>query len=89
MKLFTRSLAAFALLLTASLAVVAQTTSAGITGVVTDPNGAVVPNATVVVTNTATNQQRTVTSNGEGIYAISPLPVGIYEVKVSSAGLRK
>lgn len=89
MKLFfTRSLAAITLFLAASTAVVAQTTSAGITGVVTDPNGALVPNATITATNTATNQKRTVTTNGYGVYAITPLPVGEYEIRIAAQGFK-
>lgn len=89
MKFFRRSLAAITLFLAASIAVVAQTTSAGITGVVTDPNGALIPNATITATHTATNQKRTVATNGEGFYNISPLPVGTYEVKISATGFRE
>lgn len=47
-----------------------QGTAAGIVGTVTDPNGAVIPNATVVARNIETNARRTVTSNGEGFYSI-------------------
>ena len=39
-----------------------------ITGKVTDPNGAVVPGATVVVRNVATNEEGTATTNDEGSY---------------------
>ena len=62
----------------------AQQATATLTGVVTDPNGAVIPGATVTATNTATNFSRTTSTNDEGVYSISSLPVGSYEVKVSA-----
>src|ERR1019366_8113472 len=46
----------------------AQSTFGTITGTVTDQTGAVVPGATVTVTNEGTRIQRTVTSTGTGVY---------------------
>ncbi len=63
----------------------AQQATAALTGVVTDPNGAVIPGATVTATNKATNFSRTVSTNDEGVYVIPSLPVGNYEVKVAGA----
>ncbi len=62
----------------------AQQTTATLTGVVTDQNGAVIPDATVSATNKNTNFERSVTTNGEGVYVISNLPIGDYNVKVSA-----
>jgi outer membrane receptor protein involved in Fe transport len=62
----------------------AQQATATLTGVVTDQNGAVIPAANVTATNKATNLQRTVSANEEGVYVISSLPVGSYEVKISA-----
>ena len=58
------------LLIVSLLAVpmVAQKTSGTIRGVVTDPSGAVVANVPVVITNTTTGQERTVTTNTQGEY---------------------
>ena len=67
----------------------AQQPTATLTGVVTDPNGAVIPNATVTATNKATNLSRTVSTNGEGVYIFSSLPVGNYEVKISAQNFEK
>ena len=64
----------------------AQQATATLTGVVTDPNGAVIPGATVTATNTATNFSRTTSTNNEGVYVISSLPVGEYSVKANSTG---
>ncbi|MDQ6704789.1 MAG: carboxypeptidase-like regulatory domain-containing protein, partial [Acidobacteriota bacterium] len=64
----------------------AQVQAGRIVGTITDPNKAVVPNAKVVITNTATNQVQTVTSNNSGDFALTPVNPGIYTVEVSAAG---
>lgn len=66
-----------------SVGVFAQAGTGGITGVVSDANGAVVPNASVTITNKATNQTQTATASGEGIYRFVTLQPGLYEVKAS------
>ena len=66
-------------LLLCPVALSAQTGSSGqITGTVTDQNGAVVPDATITVTQVDTGSKRTVTTNADGNYAIANLPIGIY-----------
>ena len=67
----------------------AQQATATLTGVVTDPNGAVISGATVTATNKATNLTRTTSTNDEGVYVISSLPVGNYEIKVSFQGFQE
>jgi len=69
--------------------VFAQSNTSGITGSVTDPNGAVIPNATVVARNVETNARRTVTANGEGFYSIPQLPVGKYEITINSSNFKE
>ena len=64
----------------------AQLTTADILGTVTDASGAVVPNATVVVKNIGTNEERTVQTNGSGDYTVSLLPVGHYSISVKASG---
>ena len=66
----------------------AQSANATLTGVVTDPNGAVIPNATVTATNKATNLSRTTLTNDEGVYVISSLPVGEYEVRFEATNFK-
>jgi hypothetical protein len=61
-------------------------TLGGITGVVTDPSGAVIPNASVMVTNTATNVARTTTANADGLYFFPDLIPGTYNVRVAAGG---
>ncbi|GAC1421443.1 MAG: hypothetical protein NVSMB62_16360 [Acidobacteriaceae bacterium] len=59
----------------------AQTAALGsISGIVRDASGAVVPNASVVVTNSGTGASRTLSTNNEGHYAATFLQPGTYEV---------
>jgi outer membrane receptor protein involved in Fe transport len=55
-----------------------------ITGTVTDPTGASIPNATVTITQTETNAVHTVTSSDVGSFTVTQLPPGHYTVKVDS-----
>ncbi len=66
----------------------AQTTIAtgSIQGTVTDPSGAVVPNAKVTITNLDTNQMRETTTSSSGNYSSGSLLPGNYGVKVEAAG---
>ena len=57
-----------------------------INGKVTDPQGAVVPNATIVVTNTATNAQVTVNASDDGTYKVAKLQPGTYSVETTVGG---
>src|SRR5215475_3230941 len=84
---------AFFLILLAALAssqlVFAQGTDLGtITGVVTDPSGAIVPSAKVVILDLATNNQREAVTNSDGVYRAFGLPSGRYQVSVSLSGMR-
>jgi Carboxypeptidase regulatory-like domain len=82
-------LVAVASLLTLPFALHAQTAGQGtITGTVTDNTGAVVPNATVIATNAATNVASERTSSSSGLFSIAPLPPGIYSLSVQATGFR-
>jgi len=70
------------------LAVSQSITSGDISGVVTDPSGAVVPNAQVTAVSDATGETHTTTSNGQGVYRFSFLKPGSYTVAATSAGLQ-
>jgi hypothetical protein len=75
------------LILQASLAS-AQSDNSSITGTISDSSGAVVPHATVTITNEATGQTRTVTSNDTGFYASTNLPPGNYTVSATAQGFQ-
>jgi len=76
---------ALLLLVTASV-LGQQATRATLTGVVTDPNGAVVPGVTVTATQTATGMRRQTVSNEEGLYVLTDLAPGEYEIRVEAKG---
>ncbi len=57
-------------------------------GTILDQAGAVVPGATVVATNAATNVEQTTTSTSAGAYTIPYMPAGTYKVRVSAPGFR-
>jgi Carboxypeptidase regulatory-like domain len=62
--------------------------TASILGTVADQSGAVVPNATVTLTNTSTGASRSVTTNQAGSYNAPDLPIGTYTVKVDAPGFK-
>ncbi|MEZ5425157.1 MAG: TonB-dependent receptor [Pyrinomonadaceae bacterium] len=88
MRRFVSWIFSFVLLFLLTVGVSAQQPTATLTGVVKDQNGALIPGASVTATNQGTNLSRTVTANSEGLYVISSLPAGVYEVKVSSPGFK-
>ena len=59
-----------------------------IDGTVTDPNGAVVPKASVTATNVKTGVATTVETSGAGIYAFPVLPPGPYTITVKQTGFK-
>jgi hypothetical protein len=67
----------------------AQGTTGQLSGTVTDPNGAVVPNASVRIFNEATNFERTQTTGEDGTFAFQLLPPGNYQVEVMVTGFQK
>ncbi|HWF47622.1 MAG TPA: carboxypeptidase regulatory-like domain-containing protein [Bryobacteraceae bacterium] len=69
-------------------AVCAHAQSAIISGIVTDNSGAVVPNASIDLVNTATQAKRTTTSNRAGVYALPDITPGTYQITVSASGFQ-
>ena len=59
-----------------------------ITGVVTDPNQAVLAGAPVVLTNTQTQEKVTAVTNGQGAFVFSGLQPGTYVVEVDAKGFK-
>jgi hypothetical protein len=64
----------------------AQVTTADIVGRVTDATGAVLPGATVTITNQGTGDVRSAPTNESGDFAFNLLPIGAYAVKVELQG---
>src|SRR5436305_10265985 len=64
----------------------AQQTTGSVTGRVIDQQGAAVPGATVTAKSPSTGFTRTETSDAEGVYRLTALPVGIYDVTAELQG---
>jgi hypothetical protein len=83
-KIFAVFFAAF-LILAGSAICSAQTVQGVITGTITDPSGAVVPNAPVTITNAGTNVSQSTTTGSDGTYRFSLVPPGTYTIIVKAA----
>jgi hypothetical protein len=66
----------------------AQQATAKIVGTITDPQGAVVPDVKVTVTNAATNVRIETTSDKDGFYQVLNLPIGVYTISARREGFR-
>jgi outer membrane receptor protein involved in Fe transport len=77
------------LLLALPSAALAQTTTGAITGTVTDPSGALIPNVRITATNVATNVVNTTQTNEAGVYNFPFLALGDYTVTAEASGFKK
>jgi len=66
-----------------------QKTDGSVQGIVTDPAGAVVPNAPVTITNIANGQTRATSTDSGGYYSVPQLPPGQYEVVVKAPSFKE
>ena len=66
----------------------AQDVFGSVVGTVSDPGGAVLPGTTVTVTNLATGEARTATTDGQGYFQLLSLPTGQYKLDVDSHGFK-
>jgi hypothetical protein len=73
---------------TISAVVSAQTSTGSITGIVSDPSGAVIPGVQVAVKNMATGNSFKVTTNRDGVFNVGSLPPGQYTLSASQSGFR-
>ena len=76
-------------LLFSALALMAQTDRATLTGTVRDQSGRVVAGAHLVVRSLSTGVEHRTTTDGAGIYVVSPLSTGLYRVTVESPGFAR
>ncbi len=86
MKRLVTSLALLVVLM--PVLVSGQSADAILTGSIKDTTGGVVPGATITARNMATNEMRTAVSSAEGLYRITNLPRGRYEVKAELDGFK-
>ncbi len=70
-------------------AVQAQSSTGSISGLVTDQNQAIIPAATVVIRDTATGLTRSTTTDSDGRYSFSGVPIGGYELSVEAPTFSK
>lgn len=76
---YGRTLVILYLALSLSMTISAQTSRGTVSGTVKDPNGAVVPGATVTLINAATSVERTVTTNDEDFIVLMRLTWGVIQ----------
>ncbi len=82
-----RSLALITLVFVLGFSVLAQSLTAGtVTGTVTDPNNAVVPNAAVTIENAVTGFKRTVNTESDGSFKFIGVPQNTYSLTVTAGG---
>ncbi len=67
----------------------AQTPQATISGIITDSTGAVIPGVQVMTINPTTTQRTTATTNGQGFFVLTQLPIGDYTVEAEKNGFKK
>jgi hypothetical protein len=69
--------------------VYAQSDRGTITGTITDPTGAMVPNAAVEAKNMETGVIYTAATSETGNYTLGQLPVGVYQISVTATGFKQ
>jgi hypothetical protein len=72
----------------AAAALAQQSGAATLSGRVTDPNGAVIIGVKITVTQQATGAKRETVTNQEGVYTVTNLSPGDYEVKMQASGFK-
>jgi hypothetical protein len=82
------AISSFVVNTTAPVAFAQNAVTGAVSGTVSDGTGAVVPGATVVVVDTATDSKQTVKTNAEGRYTVGLLKPGLYKVTSSAESLK-
>jgi Carboxypeptidase regulatory-like domain/TonB dependent receptor len=88
LKRSAQSLVLLILVLLVANATNAQVLYGSLVGNVMDPNGAAVPGAKVEITNVATGDLTTATTDDRGAYSVNDLQVGVYKVAISRASFK-
>jgi hypothetical protein len=86
---FAYGLLVFALMLAMSVPVRGQSGDGALSGTIRDPGGAVVPNAPVVVIETATGTKYQTVTNVDGRFVFPDVRVGTYTVTISAPGFKQ
>ncbi len=87
-KLYVLILFCIAALLFAGQSYAQVAGTASLQGTITDSTGAVIPNAAITLTNTATQIKRSATSDGSGLYNFPNVAIGTYSLSVTEAGFQ-
>ncbi len=67
----------------------AQVSGATLSGLITDPSGAAIPNATITIKNMGTGESRDVPTNADGFFSAPNLQPGNYQVTLTAQGFTK
>ena len=81
-----RKLVGVSAVVACSATAMAQTVTGAVTGNVTDPSGAVIPGAKVIAHNLDTGVDSSATTDNSGLYRISFLPIGRYQLTIQASG---
>ncbi len=84
----SKVLAGLVMLVLLAAPALAQQTTGNISGKIIDQQGAIIPGATVTATNPATGFTRSVVSDAVGIFTLTALPIGNYDLKVELSGFQ-
>jgi hypothetical protein len=88
-KTLCKTLLALLIVLTSANLASAQSTTAAISGTLTDERQGVIANANITARNIATGETRSATSDSEGRYRFANLSIGNYEITVEARGFAK
>jgi len=86
MRTHVRHIAVFTAVIFLATCLIAQSNSGTVTGTITDPSGAVVPGASVSVSNPVSQYSRKVLTDNSGRYQFTGLPLNPYHLTISATG---
>lgn len=84
----SRCVSGFVVLLAVTATLCAQVPTTTVNGIVSDPKDAVIAGARVAAVNKATGLARETSTNSEGLYVLSDLPAGVYDLRIEAKGFR-